>query len=1458
MIRKLLAFPGLSLLFVLVAFLPQLASAQSPNLKSRIALPVDDASLVTLKGNTHPYARAEFDQGAATPSLPLHRMLLVLKRSDVQEAALDELLDEQQNASSSNYHQWLTPQQFGAQFGPAPQDVQIITSWLQSHGFEVTGISKGGILMEFSGSASQVQDAFHTPIHKYAMEGKSYYANSQDPQIPTALAGVVAGVRSLHNFPARAMNHSAGTFRRDTQTGAIHPVGALPIPQFTPGAGFTCGIIAGPCEVLGPYDIATIYNVSPLWAASTPVDGTGQTIAISGETDINPQDWTSFWNMFGVAIPKGKLNIIVNGVDPGFQSDESEADIDTQWSSAIAKGATIDYVESESTETTLGVDLSAEYIVDNNLAPVMSESYGICELYIGTTGNQFYSALWQQAAAQGISVFISSGDQGSSVCDDGAEFAQNGLSVNGFGSTPYNVSVGGTDFNDLTTTAKYWNATNNTNEANAKSYIPEMTWNDSCTNQEIFTYADVTSAEQSCNNATVQNSGFLGVAGGSGGASNCTTSTSPVPSSCGGGYAKPSWQTGTGVPSDGKRDMPDVSLFASNGFNGTFYLVCQSDSGSPCNLSGNINGYGGTSVSTPEFAGIMALINQKTGERQGNPNYVLYKIAATASNVCNSSNVTSGNSCIFYDTPSGSTIAMPCANGSPNCTVKTSGDQYGVLSGFATSSGYDQATGLGSVNVTNLVNQWSTYSGAFKGSKFSAFTVGPPATNTHGQPIAVAASVVPQSGSGTPTGSVVLVANNGASASGQQIAPQILQLTNGSLPAGTTTDFLPGGKSYSLTAHYSGDATFAPSDSTPVTVTVNPEASKNAVAIVTYNPQTGQVINSNATSIAFGNPGYLLRVNATNSSGNLCAPNGVPTYDCPTGTLTIKDTYNGATSPVDGGTFALNTEGYAEDQLVFLLGGTHSIVSSYGGDASFNASTSPATAITVTKAPTSISLAGNGSATAGQYASAIATITTQVALPSNAASDVPSNNVQFFLAGKPIAITGQAAYIDFTNSTTSSGYVTLEAQFLATSLPLGNDVITAQFTGDSNYAASTVSNSVTIDNQASVYINVTSSNPTIQHGANVTFTAVVTSTQTGGPALTGTVQFSSNGSNFGGPITLANGQAQISTTSLSGGSDQITATYSGDVNYQTLYSYLYETVNLLASSTSVTTSNAAVQAGASVTLTATVKGSSGGPTPTGMVQFGASTSSSNPGNPFGAGVGVQLVNGQATLTTTAIPAGTQFISATYTGDSNYNATTAYTPEAVTAAASFTMAPSPQSVTVNTPGGSASASVVLTAQGGYAGTVQLTSASCAGLPSETTCSFNPSSITLSSSATTATTTVTFQTTAASNVLPVSDRPTGTRFGPARTVALTLCCAIAMALSFLVLGVATPRRRGVLLAVLTVVAIVTFASCGGGGGGSGGGGGGTHNAGTPQGSYQVTITASSNVTPAPTATVTLNVN
>jgi hypothetical protein len=1444
-LRILVLFAFCSLLILL----PHRTFAQSAPVPSRITQAVNESNLTVLKGNTYYLASAEYDRGAAPASLPMNRMLLVLQRSPSQEAALEQLLDEQQDHSSPNYHQWLTPQQFGQQFGPSDQDIQTITAWLQSHGFQVAPISNGRTVVEFSGTASQVQEALHTSIHKYSVPTatgaiEDHWANSTDPSIPTALTPVVAGVRSLHNFSARAMNHSAGTFHRDKDSGKILPTEQLPIPQFTPGSGFQCGILGGPCEALGPYDLAAIYDVTPLWNAATPIDGTGQTIAIVGETDITPADWTSFWNMFGVSTPKGSLKIIVNGPDPGFQSDESEADIDTQWSSAVAKGATIDFVESETTETTLGVDLSAEYIVDNNLAPVMSESYGVCELFVGTTGNAYYNALWQQASAQGITVFISSGDQGSAVCDRGQKSAQDGLAVNGFGSTPYNVSVGGTDFNDLTTTARYWSPTNNTNQANALGYIPEMTWNDTCTNSEIFTFLDTTTAEQTCNNVNAQQDGFLGVAGGSGGASNCTSSSNNLQSTCSGGYAKPSWQSAPGVPKDGKRDVPDVSLFASNGFNNSFYIICQSDAVG-CNLSGgNFSGFGGTSVSSPIFAGIMALINQKSGERQGNANYVFYKMAATASNSCNSTTVATGttNTCIFYDIPTGSTIAMPCTAGSPNCTVTTSGDPFGVLSGYSTTSGYDLATGLGSVNVTNLVNQWSTYAGQFKASKFSSFTLGPPATITHGQAIPVAAAVAAQTGTGTtPTGTITLIADTGSSANNQQGVQQLFALSSGSLPAGATTTFLPGGTNYTVTAHYSGDSTFAPSDSSPATITVNPEPSKTQAAIVTFNPTNGAVTNSNATSFTYGSF-YVLRSNVTNSSGNLCAPHGNQIYDCPTGTVTLNDTFNGSTNPLDGGTFALNGEGYTEDQPIFLLGGQHSVVASYGGDASYTASNNSATpdVVTVTKAATTITLSGASNFRAGTLVFVTATVGTQASLPPNPTSgEFPSNNVQFFLGSKPIVLS-PSTYVDYTpaiNSTT--GYAQLTAELFTTELPLGNSIITAQFVGDSDYSQSAVSNSITVSNQAATSTTLTTSNPTVQRGGSVTFTAVVASTQTGGPALTGTIQFTNNGANIGSPAVLVNGQAQLSTSSLPGGSLLIYANYSGDTNYLTSSGVVPETVNLLATTTALKSSNASIPQGSSVTFTATITPTqSGGPTPTGTVQF--SSGSGNIGSP------VNVANDTAAITNTSLPMGSLVVQANYSGDSNYGSSSGTVSQQVTAGPDFSVSFAPTAVNVSSPGANATTVLAVTGSNGYNGTITFSQSSCSGLPFESSCSFSPATVTGSG-----TTTLMVSTTAPSSLVPLSHHidVSGWRT-PAGAIRLVI-----WAIALCALAIQARRRRWNFIAAgIMLTSLIVIAACGGGGGG----GTGPTNPGTPVVTNQtVTVTATSGTT-THTFTFTLNVN
>jgi hypothetical protein len=791
---------------------------------------------------------------------------------------------------------------------------------------------------------------------------------------------------------------------------------------------------------------------------------------------------------------------------------------------------------------------------------------------------------------------------------------------------------------------------------------------------------------------------------------------------------------------------------------------------------------------------------------------------------------------------------MPCATGSPNCTTTTAGDQYGVLSGYSTASGYDLATGLGSVNATNLVNQWSTYAGQFKASKVSSFTLGPPTTITHGQATPVAATVVPQTGTGTPTGTIALIADTGSSASGQQGAQQVFTLTSGSLPTGTTTTFLPGGANYTVTAHYSGDSTFAPSDSSPATVTVNPEPSKTQAAIVTLNPTTGAVTNSNATSFAYGSI-YILRSNVTNASGNLCAPNGNQQYDCPTGTVTLKDTFSGATNPIDGGTFALNSEGYTEDQPVFLLGGQHSIAAAYGGDPSYTASNNSAApdVVTVTKAPTTITLGGaTSNIQAGAYASVSATISTPALLPANpSTAEFPSNNVQFFVGSKPIVLSSPTTYVDYTAAiNAATGDAQLTAQLLTSTLPLGSDTITAQFVGDSNYSASAVSNSATISNQAATTTTIGSSNLAIQHGASVTFTALVAVTAgqagAGGPALTGTVQFTSNGTPIGNPVSLVNGQAQISTSSLGGGILNIAANYSGDTNYESSFAVLEEVVQLLATSTTASSSTNSIPLGSNVTFTANVMpAQTGGPAVTGTVTF-TLTSSGTIGSP-------SVVNGQAQLTTSTLPLGSDSISTQYSGDANYAASAAVGVLGVnvTPGPNFNITFAPAAVNVSSPGASATTVVTVAGSNGYNGAINFSAASCSGLPSESSCSFSPASVTGSG-----TTTLTVSTTAPSSLVPASRH---TDLGGWQTAAGGFRFLL-LAIALFALGIQSRRHRSNLATTaLTLTLLIAIAACGGGGSGTG-----PTNPGTPVVQNQtITVTATSGTT-THTFTFALNIN
>ncbi len=955
------------------------AAAQAAAIPARITQAIDETQLVRLKGNVHPLARPEFDQGIVPDATPMKRMMLVLQRSPEQQAALSKFMDEQLSKDSSNFHKWLTPQQFGAQFGPADADIQTVTDWLAKHGFQEIKVGAGRTAIEFSGNVAHVRNAFHTEIHQLTIKGETRQANFSDPQIPAALTPVVAGIVSLHNFPRKSFKHGTGIHT------ATRPIPGS--PQFTTTSG--CGTSnTQPCYVVGPADFAKIYNIPP------SLTGAGQHIAIVADSNINPQDVTDFRTLFG--LPANPPNIIVNGPDPGLNGDEGEADLDVQVSGMVAPLATIDFVASEDTLTAAGIDLSAFYIIDNNIAPVMSESFGACESALGTAGNQFFNSLWEQAAAQGITVMIAAGDPGSAGCDDftipSPNVATGGLAVSGFASTPFNVAVGGTDFDDFFPAPKqtsFWNpSTGNAagTRESAMGYIPEIPWNNSCATNAT-TAATLIAA---CVNPNP--SSLLNISAGSGGPSSV--------------YAKPAWQSGiipTGIAAgDNHRYIPDVSLFASDGPQSlSFYLLCEADgipAGNPPSCAPDSTGHfsffsaGGTSASSPAFAAIMALINQTNG-RQGNANPVLYKIAATAGQSCNSSTeALSGSTCAFNDVTKGNN-SVPCAGNSPNCSSKTTGTNGVLVSpasattpAWTAAAGYDLATGLGSVNVANLSTQWPLAVGTFKAPTTSLKINGsitPPAI-THGTSVTATVTVAQTSGTVVPTGDVSLLAPTAVNGG----------IGDATLSGGTVTItgvILPGG-TYDLNARYAGDTTFASSISNPVPVVVSKESSGLQIGIVTTNGNT--ITSTNATSFAYGSP-YILRFDILNSSGKACnavavANGGTGTtagcaFDA-TGTVTIKD--NG--SPLDAGSFPVNSAGSGEDQPIQLPAGSHPLSATYSGDISYNAAGPIAVNLTVTQAATATQVVPSvTSITSG------GSITLRATVATNSNGVGPTGTVQF-------------------------------------------------------------------------------------------------------------------------------------------------------------------------------------------------------------------------------------------------------------------------------------------------------------------------------------------------------------------------------------------------------------------------------------------------------------------------------
>ncbi len=550
--------------------------------RARVTEAIDNARRVRLSGHMHPLARAEFDRGPVDPSMPLESLNLTLKPSASQQEGLNQLLAAQQDPSSPDYHRWLTPEEYADRFGANPDDINKVTQWLEQRGFHVTAVARARNWISFSGTAGQVASAFGAEIHRYQVNSQTHFANAAEPSIPEAFSVIVQGIRGLSDFRMKPL---------------LKPRTSLVAPQQPAYTSSTSGN-----HYLSPDDFATIYDLKPLYNAG--VNGAGQKLVVAGQTQINLSDIEQFRTRFNLPANDPQIMLVPNTRDPGISStDLPEADLDLELSGAAAPNASITFLYSDD------VMNAAQYAIDQNLAPVLSISYGSCEIETTTSDAQTFRSWAQQGNSEGITWVAASGDSGGADCIAPGDNTDGGPSVDVPASIPEVTGLGGTEFNEGL--GQFWSTTNNINGGSVLSYIPEMAWNDSSPNNP---------------------------AAGGGGASVI--------------FLKPSWQTGAGVPKDNARDVPDLSLSASPEHDG--FMIYS---------SGQLQIYGGTSVASPSFAGIATLLNQylvlngvQSSPGLGNMNPKLYALAQTAPGA-------------FHDITAGNNIVtVTCGPRSQNCT----------------------------------------------------------------------------------------------------------------------------------------------------------------------------------------------------------------------------------------------------------------------------------------------------------------------------------------------------------------------------------------------------------------------------------------------------------------------------------------------------------------------------------------------------------------------------------------------------------------------------------------------------------------------------------------------------------------------------------------------------------------------------------------------------------------------
>ena len=747
-----------------------LLSSLSYAATDRIAGAIDSSQVVTLKGNVHGLAKPEFDLGRADGSRMLYSVTISFRPSPAQQKDLDLFLAQLQDPTSSNYHKFLTPAQYGSRFGLSQNDINKIVAWLQAQGFHNISVANGHNEISFDGTIAHVEVVFHTEMHNYVVNGEMHLANATEPSVPAALAGAaVIGFRHLQDF--------------------------APKPRVQVRPNFTSYLSGN--HFLTPADFATIYNVDGLYNASTPITGTGQKIAIVGQSTVNPTDLSNFRSAAGLPAKATTLTLI-EGTATRCSGDEGESDLDLEWSGGVAKDASIIFLYAglragdSCTNRFDNVWDALGYAVTNNVAPFISTSYGFCEAGLGSAFAGVNGTLetWaKQGQTQGQTIVAASGDSGAADCDGAVASATKGLAVDSPAAIPEVTGAGGNEFTGDTPTCSssnpcppggdppYWSAAGTTTDtlSSALEYIPEEGWNDTAADGRL--------------------------AGSGGGASIY--------------FAKPTWQIGTGVPADSKRDVPDISLSASANHDG--YLFCSEDGPnntivSTCTVgfrtgsgpSSTLTVVGGTSAVAPTFSAIMALVNQYVGNSGATGlapiNPTLYTLAGS-------------HPAAFHDVATGNNI-VPCTNGTPNCSTGTMGFSAGV--------GYDQVTGLGSVDAFALAQAWPTNKSATTTTLVAA-----PTTANPGGSVTLTATVSPS----TATGTVTFFAGTTSLGTGT--------LTSGVATLNTTT-LTPGANS--LTATYGGDSSNASSTSTPATTVTVTDFS------VAVNPTSSTVVAGHTTS----------------------------------------------------------------------------------------------------------------------------------------------------------------------------------------------------------------------------------------------------------------------------------------------------------------------------------------------------------------------------------------------------------------------------------------------------------------------------------------------------------------------------------------------------------------------------------------------------------------------------------